>query len=94
MPTKVKVRAFGHLMATLGNETVIELKSNSRVVDLLSVLRKKTEAVQKEALSRFDRTEPELTVLINGQNIQALSGLETLLRDGDLVVLLPAFHGG
>ncbi|MEM2889532.1 MAG: MoaD/ThiS family protein [Candidatus Bathyarchaeia archaeon] len=91
---KVKVRAFGNLMETLGNDTVVELESDSKVGDLLSMLRKKTEAVQKEALSRFDRTEPELTVLINGQNIQALSGLETLLRDGDLVVLLPAFHGG
>jgi len=91
---KIKIRSFGRLMASLGNEMVVELDFDSKIGDLLSLLRRKTEAVQKEALSRFDRTEPELTVLLNGRNIQALRGLETPLKDGDLVVLLPAFHGG
>ena len=91
---KVKVRAFGRLAANLGNELVIELKPDSKIGDMLSTLRERTEAVQKEALTRFDRTEPELTILLNGQNIQAMDGLETPLKDGDLILLLPAVHGG
>jgi molybdopterin synthase sulfur carrier subunit len=91
---KVKVRTFGRLTAGLGNETVIELTKEATIGDLLSMLKEKTEAVQKEALTRFDRTEPELTILINGQNIQTLDGLKTSLKDGDLILLLPAFHGG
>ena len=91
---KVKVRAFGHLTASLGNETVVELKPDAKIGDLLSMLKEKTEAVQKEALFRFDRTEPELTILLNGQNIQTLDGLNTPLKDGDLILLLPAVHGG
>jgi molybdopterin converting factor small subunit len=55
---KVKVRAFGRLTESLGNETVVELKPDSKIGDLLSLLREKTKAVQKEALIRFDRTEP------------------------------------
>jgi molybdopterin synthase sulfur carrier subunit len=91
---KVKVRAFGYLTASLGNEMIIELKPDAIIDDLLSILKGKTEAVHKEALFRFDRTEPELTILINGQNIQTLDGLKTSLKDGDLILLLPAFHGG
>jgi molybdopterin converting factor small subunit len=91
---KVKVRAFGRLTASLGNETVVELKPDSKIDDLLSMLREKTKAVQKEALIRFDRTEPELTILLNGGNIQAMDGLKTALKDGDLILPLPAVHGG
>jgi molybdopterin converting factor small subunit len=64
---KVKVRAFGRLATGLGNETVIELTKDATINDLLSMLKEKTETVQKEALTRFDRIEPELTILINGQ---------------------------
>ena len=91
---KVKVRAFGRLITNLGNEMVVELKPNSKIGDLLSLLRQKTEAVQKEALIRFDRIEPELTILLNGQNIQTLNGLKTPVKDGDLILLLPPVHGG
>jgi len=73
---------------------VVELKPNSKIGDLLSLLRQKTEAVQKEALIRFDRIEPELTILLNGQNIQTLNGLKTPVKDGDLILLLPPVHGG
>jgi len=91
---KVKVRAFGRLTANLGNEMVVELKPDAEIGDLLSVLKEKTLSVQKEALIRFDRTEPELTILLNGQNIQTMGGLKTPLKDGDLILLLPAVHGG
>jgi len=91
---KVKVRAFGRLTANLGNEMVVELKPDAEIGDLLSVLKEKTLSVQKEALIRFDRTEPELTILVNGQNIQTMDGLKTPLKDEDLILLLPAVHGG
>ena len=91
---KVKVKTLGHLTASLGNEKIIELADKTTIGDLLSMLKEKTVALQKEALFRFDRTEPELTILLNGQNIQTLDGLKTALKDRDLILLLPAVHGG
>jgi molybdopterin converting factor small subunit len=85
---------LGHLTASLGNEKIIELADKTTIGDLLSMLKEKTVALQKEALFRFDRTEPELTILLNGQNIQTLDGLKTTLKDRDLILLLPAVHGG
>jgi len=91
---KVKVKALGRLSSSLGKEKNVELADEATIGDLLSVLKEKTVTVQKEALFRFDRTEPELTVLLNGQNIQTLDGLKTALKDGDLILLLPSIHGG
>jgi MoaD family protein len=91
---KVKVKMLGHLATSLGNETIVEFENKTTIGDLLSMLNKKNLTVQKEALFRFDRTEPELTILLNGQNIQTLDGLKTTLKDRDLILLLPAVHGG
>jgi molybdopterin converting factor small subunit len=91
---KIKVKMLGHLTASLGNEKIVELADKTTIGDLLSMLKEKTVALQKEALFRFDRTEPELTILLNGQNIQILDGLKTTLKDRDLILLLPAVHGG
>ena len=38
--------------------------------------------------------EGELVILVNGRNIDTLEGLDTQLRDGDSVTLLPPFAGG
>ena len=94
MTVKVKVKALGRLTASLGKERTVELADKATIGDLLSTLREKTATVQKEALFRFDRTEPELTVLLNGQNVQTLNGLDTPLKEGDLILLLPSIHGG
>ncbi len=94
LTVKVKVKALGRLSASLGKERAVELADKATIGDLLFMLREKASIVQKEALFRFDRTEPELTVLLNGQNVQTLNGLKTTLKDRDLVLLLPAIYGG
>ena len=33
-------------------------------------------------------------VLVNGMEISVLNGLETRLKDGDEIVLVPVVHGG
>lgn len=37
---------------------------------------------------------PRALILINGLEVGVLQGMETLLRDGDEVVILPISHGG
>ena len=91
---KIKVRTFGHLTAHIGKETVIELPPDAKIENVLSKLKEKTENIDKESLSRYDHFEPELTILVNGQNIQALNSLQTPLKDGDILVLLPSVQGG
>ena len=91
---KVKVRAFGRLAELLGSDTVFELEAGSRVQDLVSRLREGTGSFREGSLQRYEVGEPELTILLNGRNILTLEKLQTPLKEGDLVVLLPPFIGG
>ncbi|HIE19256.1 TPA: MoaD/ThiS family protein [Candidatus Bathyarchaeota archaeon] len=91
---KVKVRVFGRLIDIFGNELEMELEPNAKMRDLLAKLREKTLSLEEEALNRYERDEPELTILLNGRNIHVLKKLETPLKDGDTVVLLPPVIGG
>jgi molybdopterin converting factor small subunit len=35
-----------------------------------------------------------MLILINGREISALNGLDTILQEGDEVVFVPVVHGG
>jgi len=91
---RVKVRVFGKLIDIFGNELDVELEPNAKVKDLLAKLKEKTLSLEEEALTRYERDEPELTILLNGRNIHVLKKLETPLKEGDTVVLLPPVIGG
>ncbi len=91
---RVKVRALGRLMDLLGSELYVELKPNAKVKDLLAKLKRKSLILDENALTRYERDEPELTILLNGRNIYTLRKLQTPLKDGDTVVLLPPVVGG
>lgn len=91
---KIRVRAFGDLMALLGKESTVELKDQAIFKDLVSTLADKTGSVRKGFLGRYDVTGPNLVILLNGRNIHALEKLDTALKDGDVVTLLPPVVGG
>ena len=37
---------------------------------------------------------PNVLILVNGREISALKGLETRLRNGEEIVIIPVVHGG
>jgi molybdopterin converting factor small subunit len=45
----------------------------------------------KQALSH---PKSNMLILVNGKEIGILNGLDTLLKNGDEVVLVPVLHGG
>jgi molybdopterin synthase sulfur carrier subunit len=91
---KIKVRAYGELTTLLGNETVVELEADAKLKDLVSRLAEKSGTSKRRLLGSYDAAEPELIILLNGRNIHALEKLQTPLRDGDIIVLLPPLVGG
>ena len=50
----------------------------------------------KQSLIDQQLQDPRLNalILVNGREISALDGLETKLKDGDELVLIPVVHGG
>ncbi|KYH42770.1 MAG: MoaD family protein [Candidatus Bathyarchaeota archaeon B63] len=91
---RVKVRVMGRLTDLLGSELDVELSSDAKIRDLIAKLKEKAPMLDEEALTRYVRDEPELTILLNGKNIHMLEALRTPLKDGDIVVLLPPVVGG
>lgn len=42
----------------------------------------------------LDDPRPNSLILVNGCEVSVLNGLDTVLNDGDEVVLIPILHGG
>jgi len=89
---KVKVRAFGDLKKPLGNESTIDLKNDARISDLLSRLSVISRAFRKDHIGSH-KVGSDLMLTVNGKNMYAI-GESTLLKDGDVVELIPLSWGG
>jgi molybdopterin synthase sulfur carrier subunit len=80
---------------TSRNKIDIKIKDT---VPLREVIKKIVEKVPnlKRALvdPELEDPRPNALILVNGKEISVLNGLETLLKDGDEVVLIPVIHGG
>ncbi len=95
---KIKVEYLGHIKNILGSgrEEEIEVDDDSSIRDLLTALSEKHgdsfknavyEAGGKDIKSNFMAT-------VNGYLLNQLNGLETKLKNGDHVTLMPIVSGG
>jgi len=76
--------------------TEIELPHGSTVKDFLTYMKKRW---GDELSSRLFQPHsvallPYVRVMVNGQTIEFLDGVETPLKDGDEVLILPPASGG
>jgi molybdopterin synthase sulfur carrier subunit len=88
---------FIGVFRTISNRNKIDIKIED-AVPLREVIKK---IVEKFPTLKRTLVDPELEdprpnalILVNGKEISVLNGLETLLKDGDEVVLIPVIHGG
>ncbi|MGC8895540.1 MAG: MoaD/ThiS family protein [Candidatus Bathyarchaeia archaeon] len=88
---------FIGVFRTISNRNKIDIKIED-AAPLREVIKK---IVEKFPTIKRTLVDPELEdprpnalILVNGKEISVLNGLETLLKDGDEVVLIPVIHGG
>jgi molybdopterin synthase sulfur carrier subunit len=95
---RVKVEYLGHIKNLVGSrrEEEVEISDDSSISDLLIVLSEKHgesfkkavyEAGSKDIKSNFIAT-------VNGYLLNQLNGVETKIKNGDHVVLMPIVSGG
>lgn len=94
---KITVHTILGLKQALGQKkTEIDLPEGSALEDLFSLMREKWG--EKLFTHLFDPDSGEvlsyLRIMVNGQTIHFLQGMETLLQEGDEVLILPLISGG
>lgn len=93
----IKVRYFTTLRELVGTrEDGLELMDGSNLAELLETISIKygTTAFTYLHVTESGIIDPSIKFLINGVGAQSLRGLETELKDGDVVAIIPPIGGG
>jgi len=90
----VLFRTFGPPAAVTGvNQAEIDF-DGSTAREFLKELEARYDGIGKLLHPRGEELSELIYLLINGKNILGLEGLETVIRDGDTISLLPVTAGG
>jgi len=95
---RVVIRFFTTLRELAGSsEEELEIKDGGDLADLLE----KTASKYGEEARNYlyfegdkQKVDPSIYFLVNGKNARMLSGLDTKLKDGDIVAIIPPIGGG
>jgi MoaD family protein len=97
-PMKVIVEYLGHIrnLIASGREEEVEVEEGSSLADLLMTLSKKYGAPFQKTVYEKSGTDvkPNFIVTINGYLLNQLKGVQTKLKKGDHVILMPIVSGG
>ena len=95
---KIKVEFLGHVRNVIGSnrEEEIEISEGSSIADLLMMLSEKYGEPFKKAVYEKSGSDvkPNYIITVNGYLLNQLNGVETKLKNGDQVILLPIVSGG
>lgn len=78
----------------LGDKSSIELKDEAKVKDLILALGGKVRVSGIAFLGGYKVEDSTMVVLVNGRNIHALEGYDTVLKERDLITFMPILIGG
>lgn len=94
---KITLHTILGLKRIIGQKmTEIELPKGSTVESLLSYMKERWGTALSSRLFDPDSGAilPYVRIMINGQTISHLNGTETLLNEGDEILILPPASGG
>jgi MoaD family protein len=95
---EVKVEYIGHVknVTQSKREEEVEMRDNARITDLLIHLSKEYGEPFKKAIYEPKGVDikPNYIITVNGYLLNQLKGLETELKNGDRVAILPIVSGG
>jgi molybdopterin converting factor small subunit len=92
----ITVKFIGALRHVSGaGELVLDYKGDLSIRELMNEITKEMPALRGSLIDQqLEDPRPNALILVNGREIGVLNGLETSLRNGDGIVLVPVVHGG
>ncbi len=91
---RIRVKFFGPFRELFGGrEKLVDLPEESSIRRLLERLCDTPER-ERQAYSASGGLAPGVVVMLDGRPVQADGGLETALRDGNVVAVFPFLGGG
>jgi len=95
---RTKVEYLGHIKNMTDNrrEEELEIKEGSIITDLLDALVKRYGEPFRKAIyePKGKDVKPNYIITVNGYLLNQLNGIETKLKNGDHVTILPIVSGG
>ena len=77
------------------SELILDKEMAISIKELIDEIIKETSALKASLIDqRFEDLRSKALILVNGKEISVLKGLETKIKDGDEIVLIPVVHGG
>lgn len=92
---KVIFKTFGHIASSIGT-TEANIETNGKTVqDFLSALTEKYgDRISKIIYPKGSQISDLIYILVNGRNIRHINGLQTEIKDGDVISVFPVTAGG
>jgi molybdopterin synthase sulfur carrier subunit len=92
----ITVKFVGALRHVSGaGELALDCKADISIRELMNEITKDMPALRRSLIDQqLEDPRPNALILVNGREISVLNGLETNLKDGDEIVLVPVVHGG
>ncbi|OQY85414.1 MAG: molybdopterin synthase sulfur carrier subunit [Chloroflexi bacterium UTCFX4] len=92
MSTKIKIPT--PLRRHTNGLSTIEISASENVRGTLHTLTAQYPTISERLFDGQGQVKTHINIFLNNEDIRFLNGLETNVRDGDTVALLPALAGG
>ncbi len=89
----ITMHVLGVLRAYCGGAEQLSLSART-VRAALDDLEGREAALYRNVCDETGKVRPHLNVFVNADNVRDLDGLETTLKTGDVLTILPAVSGG
>lgn len=91
----ITVKFIGSLRHASGVNTRVLDCEECSVKELIDKISRQLPELRRNLIhGELDDPRPNALILVNGREISVMNGLNTALKDGDEVVLVPVAHGG
>ena len=88
--SKVRVKLFANFREAAEKEVELEA---AKLDDLIQILVERYEKL-KDLMFEDGKLRDYVHIMVNGRHVNHLEGLETRLKDGDVVAIFPPVSGG